>query len=310
MNTEGTGAQETPTAVDSQTNSQETRSNSTEFLYNRVQSLRAELEDTRTRLEQIERKIGPFEEFMGKAKQLFEGFFRKKGVNIDSQHQVAQGNQEITRNQYLANRPEENAEELNKYRTRLENMNLSPEEIEARMNRITGTMTEEQKDVAVNVDPAHQRTEMQHRDVTWDEYKTQRESLEQRQKGMITEAGGVTPEVAQKSAQLRERLQKTAQPQTPEESREAERRKVNPEEKARFQQAQANVQAGVNKLPENQINKEELTVGETIDQKLGATPDNLRSMANLIEQQDNPNDDSVRTTVGNNNSQPDTSKQN
>lgn len=242
----------------------------------RVSKTEEENERLRNRIEQMERRLTPVEEFLGKAKQVFTGFFRKSGVNIGEENKEA-ATKEISSQEYLSNRPEYTDEERNTYIKQLQEMNLSPEEIARRMNQVSGTMTEEEKDVAVNIDPTHQRTDMQNREISWEEYQTQRPTFQDYQKDLINQAGGITPEVVQQSAQVRDRINTQSQ----------ESVSVSGKEKAMFNRQQKRVQEGVNLDPSNQINKKEYTSpGLASDEKFGASSENLRSMANLMDQQD------------------------
>lgn len=235
-----------------------------ETLYNQNRAMKEKLLEQDKRLEALERKIPRFEAFMIKLSDSISSFFRPKGVNITNESENVNTNVSDEAS-YMETRPDDSANNMEAYKMEMRKNGYTEDEINKRVATITGARPFEG---GYNLDPENQSKAPQE-EISMEDYYAQRPTFTDWQKEQIANAGGVTPEVAQASSAMRERMNTEEKPKAPVMDRIGQA------------VSQAFKPQGVNMDSANQIKKEDFsTIGSAIDAK-ATDRDSAQALVNM-----------------------------
>ncbi len=184
------------------------------MLFNQVRELKRnnfeleqKLDQTNRRIEALENRFG---NFMTKIGETFSAFFRPKGVNLANEARNVNTNVSDEAS-YMENRPDDSANNMEAYKMDMRKNGYTEDEINKRVATITGARPFEG---GYNLDPENQSKAPQE-EISMEDYYTHRPTFTDWQKEQIANAGGVTPEVAQASSAMRERMNTEEKPKAP-----------------------------------------------------------------------------------------------
>jgi len=255
-------ADTTPKVVVGETDQQKT--SAIETLYNQNRAMKEKLLEQDKRLEALERKIPRFEAFMTKLSDSISAFFRPQGVNLSNE--AGNVNTKVRDEAaYMETRPDDSANNIEAYKMDMRKNGYTEDEINKRVETITGARPFEG---GYNLDPENQSKAPQE-EISMEDYYAQRPTFSDWQKEQIANAGGVTPEVAQASSAMRDRMNAEEKPKAPVMDRIGQA------------VSQAFKPQGVNMDSANQIKKEDFsTVGSAIDAK-ATDRDSAQALVNM-----------------------------